>query len=198
MFCLKCAPNRIVSDYFISQKSFSFWGSSFPKPHTKVYNPTKFSNSITSKYYYFHDSGIWTILLFISNNCFKYAPKWMVSSLIFLNCSVEGFTEPHPQTSTHAPLFFSRTLPSVLAFPSLALNSRRVARTRALDSGFALYSRAHSTSIRVSPSTFDWGSWFSPNKFLDLPVKLAKHLLLSQKSSGSGTPTIQKFFINHF
>ena len=42
--------------------------------------------------------GNWTILLVISNNCFKYTPKWMVSSLIFQKFSGEGLTEPPPQT----------------------------------------------------------------------------------------------------
>ena len=47
--------------------------------------------------------GNLTISLVISNNCFKYAPKWMVSSLIFQKFSGEGLTEPPPQTPP--PLF---------------------------------------------------------------------------------------------
>ena len=50
-FCSKYAPKRLVSDYFISQKSFSFWGTSSPRPPTKFYTPTKFNNSVTPNNY---------------------------------------------------------------------------------------------------------------------------------------------------
>ena len=41
--------------------------------------------------------GNWTISLVVSNNCFKYAPKWMVSSLIFQKFSGEGSPSPLPR-----------------------------------------------------------------------------------------------------
>ena len=34
-FEMLCAPKRLVSDYFISQNNFKFWGASFPRPHTR-------------------------------------------------------------------------------------------------------------------------------------------------------------------
>ena len=58
------------------------------------------------------------MLLFISNVCLKYAPKWMVSSSIFQKFSGEGLTEPPPQTPP--PISLGLT-PSGSGF---ALNSR--------------------------------------------------------------------------
>ena len=57
----------------------------------------------------------------------------MVSSLIFQKFSGEGLIEPPPQTP---PPTFSRASPSVRASPSI------LKRYRALDSGFALDTRA--------------------------------------------------------
>ena len=103
----------------------------------------------------FHESDNWTILLVISNNCFKYAPKWMVSSLIFQKFSGEGLTEPPPQTP---PPAFSRASPSVRASPSIL--GRFAPSTRASPSILGRFA----PSIRASPSTFDWGPWFGPHK----------------------------------
>ena len=61
------------------------------------------------------------ILSFISNVCLKYAPKCMVSRLIFQKFSGEGLTEPPPQTP---PPVFSRASPSVRASPSILGASR--------------------------------------------------------------------------
>ena len=66
------------------------------------------------------------MLLFIWNVCLRYAPKWMISSLIFQKFSGEGLTEPPPQTP---PPVFSWASPSVRGF---ALNSQAL---RAFDSG---------------------------------------------------------------
>ena len=91
----------------------------------------------------------------ISNNCLKYAPKWMVSSLIFQKFSGEGLTEPPPQTP---PPAFSRASPSVRASPSIL--GRFAPSTRASPSILGRFA----PSIRASPSTFDWGPWFGPPK----------------------------------
>ena len=101
----------------------------------------------------------------MSNNCFKYAPKWMVSSLIFQKFSGEGLTEPPPHTP---PPAFSRALPSVRASPSIL--GRFAPSTRASPSILGRFA----PSIRASPLTFDWGPWFAPppkkNEFLDPPL----------------------------
>ena len=102
------------------------------------------------------------ILSFISNVCLKYAPKCMISRLIFQKFSGEGLTEPPPQTP---PPVFSRASPSVRASPSIL--GRFAPSTRASPSILGRFA----PSIRASPSTFDWGSWFGPqSKFLDPPV----------------------------
>ena len=96
----------------------------------------------------FHESGQ-------LNNCFKHAPKWMVSSLIFQKFSGEGLTEPPLQTPLPA---FSRASPSVRALPSIF--GRFAPSTRASPSILGRFA----PSIRASPSTFDWGPWFGPPK----------------------------------
>ena len=106
--CSKYAPKRLVSDYFISQKSFSFWGTKSPRPLTSFILQQNLifpsHQIITNDFSWMW--GKWalkTILLVISNNCFKYGPKWMVSSLIFQEFSGEGLTETPSQTPP--PLF---------------------------------------------------------------------------------------------
>ena len=138
--CLKCAPERLVSDYFISQKASASGGLRSLDPIPSFIIQQNLVIPSHQNITIFMIVGIWTILLVISNNCFKYAPKWMVSSLIFQNCSVEGFTEPPSpdQASTYAPLFFLGLCPGFV----LPLNSRA---RQALGSGFALDSRALST-----------------------------------------------------
>ena len=103
----------------------------------------------------------------MSNNCFKYAPKWMVSSLIFQKFSGEGLTEPPPQTP---PPAFSRASPSVRASPSIL--GRFAPSTRASPSILGRFA----PSIRASPLTFDWRPWFGPpqSKFLDPPLDLTR------------------------
>ena len=103
------------------------------------------------------------MLSFISNVCLKYAPKWMVSSLIFQKCSGEGLTEPPPQTP---PLvsFSSSTLSSGFALNSQAL--------RAFDSGFALDSRALRALDSGLALNFRLENlvWPPKNKFMDPPL----------------------------
>ena len=103
--CSKYAPKRLVSDYFISQKSFSFWGTSSPIPLQSFILQQNLI--IPSHQIITNDvSWMWALKPFslvISNNCFIYAPKWMVSSLIFQKFSGEGLTELPPQTPP--PLF---------------------------------------------------------------------------------------------
>ena len=95
------------------------------------------------------------MLLFISNVCLKYAPKWMVSSSIFQKFSGEGLTEPPPQTP---PPVFSRASPSVRASPSIL---RRFAPSnRASPSILGRFA----PSIRASPSTFGWKLGLAPPK----------------------------------
>ena len=91
------------------------------------------------------------MLLFISNICLKYAPKWMVSSSIFQKFSGEGLTEPPPPV-------FSRASPSVRASPSIL---RRFAPSnRASPSILGRFA----PSIRASPSTFGWKLGLAPPK----------------------------------
>ena len=91
--------------------------------------------------------------IIISNVCLKYAPKCMVSRLIFQKFSGEGLTEPPPQTP---PPVLSRASPSVRASPSIL--GRFAPSTRASPSILGRFA----PSIWASPSTFDWGSWFGP------------------------------------
>ena len=97
-----------------------------------------------------------SILLVISNNCSKCAPKWMVSSFIRQNIFWGGaHRAPSPDPS---PRFIS----GFALGSGFALNSRAL---RALDSGIALDIPDNSRKrYRASPSTFDWGPWFGPPK----------------------------------
>ena len=98
----------------------------------------------------------------MSNNCFKYAPKWMVSSLIFQKIfwgGAHGAPSPDP-----SPRFF-------LGFAlgsGFALNSRAL---RALDAGSALDTRALRTldlgfALNFRLGTLVWppkiNSWIRP------------------------------------
>ena len=84
---LKICTKRLVSDYFISQKRFSFWGTELSPPDPLPSFKLQQNLIIPSHRIITNDfSWMWAIqpfLLVISNNCFKYAPKRMVSSLIF-------------------------------------------------------------------------------------------------------------------
>ena len=91
-------------------KSFCFWGTSSPRPPIKFIPQQNFiipshkiiTNDFSWKWQLYH------FVIVISNNCFKYAPKWMVSSLIFQKFSGEELTEPPPQTPL--PLFPSHQI----------------------------------------------------------------------------------------
>ena len=97
---------KSLNYYFISQKNFSFWGTSVPQTPYYFLCFSKIKQFPEIKYSISIYSWIWAIervleqcmLLFISNVCLKYAPKWMVSSSIFQKISGEGLTEPPPQT----------------------------------------------------------------------------------------------------
>ena len=115
--------------------------------------------------------GNLTISLTISNNCFKHAPKWMVSSLIFQKFSGEG---PPPQTP---PPAFSRASPSVRASPSIL--GRFAPSTRASLSILGRFA----PSIRASPLTFDWGPRFGPPK-INSWIRPCVYVAWSEASAG--------------
>ena len=121
-------------------------------------------------------------LLFISNVCLKYAPKWMVSSSIFQKFSGEGLTEPPHQTP---PPVISRASLSVRASPSIL--RRFEPSNRASPSILGRFA----PSIRASPSTFGWKLGLAPqNKFLDPPLR--KHnvsCLVTSDVVGVGLPS---------
>ena len=110
----------------------------------------------------FHESDNWTILLVISNNCFKYAPKWMVSSLIFQKFSGEGLTEPPPQTPPPLflglrPRFGLRPQFSGASRPRLGLRPRYSGASRPR---FGLRPQLSIGDLGLAPQ----------NKFLDPPL----------------------------
>ena len=95
--------------------------------------------------------GNWTISLVISNNCFKYAPKWMVHYITFkFDFSTKNFWRGAHRTSSPdpSPRFFS----GFVLGSGFALNSRVL---RALDSCFALNFRL-GTLVCPPPQINSW------------------------------------------
>ena len=144
----------------------NFLGRGSPSPLPRPLPPLLPSHQIITNDF----SWKWQLnhFLVISNNCLKYAPKWMVSSLIFQKFSGEGLTEPPPQTP---PPAFSRASPSVRASPSIL--GRFAPSTRASPSILGRFA----PSIRASPSTFDWGPWCGPPKINSWIRPCVNHLL---------------------
>ena len=103
--CSKYAPKKAWIRLLYQPKKLQFLGYFVPIPLQSFILQQNLiipSHQIITNDF-FMNVGTSTILLVISNNCFKYAPKWMVSSLIFQKFSGEGHTEPPPQTPP--PLF---------------------------------------------------------------------------------------------
>ena len=135
-------------------KGFSFWGTlpcfTFSKtkqfPDIKIFNIDLFMN--VSNWTWSRTMHIIIYKLsFIWNVCLKYAPKWMVSSLIFQKFSREGLTESLPRPF---PRFFRVSpSPSVRASPSILM--RFAPLTLSSPSILGRFA----PSIRASPSTFD-------------------------------------------
>ena len=114
----------------------------------------------------FHESGqLNHFVIVISNNCFKYTPKWMVSSLIFQKFSGEGLTEPPPQTP---PPIFLGLRPWFGLRPQFSGASRPLLGLRPRYSGEASRPRF---GLRPQLSIGDLG--LAPqNKFLDPPLRI--------------------------
>ena len=124
---------------FLSAKRHQLLGNFVPQTPTVFYISAKLNHFQTSNILISIFSWMCAIehglepclLSFISNGCLKYAPKWMVSSLIFQKICGEKLTEPPPQTPPPFILGLCRFAVGL----GFALDPRTL---RALDSGFAL------------------------------------------------------------